>query len=243
MDIQQLILTYLSATLQTIAMAGIVTGTSVLGMSFDGGVIVAADTLVSYGSLARFKNCERMKVVNDHTVVAATGDYADYQFLTKVIHQKQIEERQWNDGLQLYPAALHSWITRVSYNKRSKFQPLWCAWVVAGLQPNENTGKLEPFLGFCDKLGTSYKSNVVCSGFGQYLALPLFREILDHQDRLPTEEEARKLVTKAMEVLYYRDARSLPRYQVVVIKADGVHKEGPVEIKGDWQVAHEVKGY
>lgn len=224
-------------------MAGIVTGSSVLGLAFDGGVIIAADTLVSYGSLARFKSCERVKVVNNNTVVAATGDYADYQFLTRLIEQKQIEERQWNDGLQLYPAALHSWITRVAYNKRSKFEPLWCSWVVGGLQPNESTGKLEPFLGFVDKLGTSYKSNVIATGFGQYLATPLFRELTDNVDRLPTEEEARRLVTKCMEVLYYRDARSLPKYQLIVVKADGVHQESQVEFKGDWQIAHKIVSY
>lgn len=224
-------------------MAGATSGSSVLALAFDGGVIIAADTLVSYGSMARFRNCERIKVVNNQTVVAATGDYADYQFLTKLIEQKQIDERQWNDGLQLYPAALHSWITRVSYNRRSKMQPLWNAWVVGGLQPNEETGKLEPFLGFVDKLGTAFKSNVISTGFGQYLATPLFRELTDHADRLPSEEEARTLIKKCMEVLYYRDARSLPKYQMVVIKADGVHQEGPIEFKGDWQIAKCIKGY
>jgi 20S proteasome subunit beta 7 len=226
-------------------MAGSCTGTSVLGLTFQGGVIIASDTLVSYGSMARFKNCERIKVVNDHTVVAATGDYADYQFLSKIIHQKQIDEKQWNDGLQLYPAALHSWITRVSYNRRSKFQPLYCAWVVGGLQPNDKTGALEPFLGFVDKLGTSYKSNVVATGFGQYLATPLVRELTELEG-LPApikEHEARTLVAKCMEVLYYRDARSLPKYQVVVIKPDGVQKESPAEIGGEWNIAHHVKGY
>lgn len=219
-------------------MAGITTGTSVLGLAFEGGVMIAADTLVSYGSMARFRNCERVKVVNDHTVVAAAGDFADYQFLTKIIEQKQIEERQWNDGLQLYPAALHSWITRVCYNKRSKMEPLYNAWLVGGLQPNPNTDKLEPFLGFVDKLGTSYKSNVITTGFGQYLATPLFRELTENMDRLPTEEEAKRLVTKCMEVLFYRDARSLPRYHLVTVKADGVHQGPPIEFKGDWQVAN-----
>lgn len=217
-------------------------GTSVLGIAFEGGVLIAADTLVSYGSMARFLNCERIKVVNNHTVVAATGDYADYQYLSKIIHQKQIDEKQWNDGLSLYPAALHSWVTRVAYNKRSKFQPLMCAWVIGGLQPNEDTGKLDPFLGFVDKLGTSYKSNIVVTGFGQLLAAPLIRELAECMDRLPTEEEARNLVTKCMEVLYYRDARSLPKYHLICVKSDGVHKEGPVEFRGNWQVAHYVQG-
>lgn len=221
-------------------MAGYTTGTSVLGLAFEGGVMIAADTLVSYGSLARFRNAERVKVVNDHTVVAAGGDYADYQFLSKIIQQKQIEERQWNDGLQLYPAALHSWITRVCYNKRSKMEPLLNTWVVGGLQPNQSTDKLEPYLGFVDKLGTSYKSNVIATGFGNFLATPLFRELIENMDRLPTEEEARTRLTQCMEVLFYRDARSLPRYDLVIVKADGVKQFPTIEFKGNWEVANQI---
>ncbi|KAG9509077.1 Proteasome subunit beta type-4, partial [Fragariocoptes setiger] len=227
-------------------MAGVVNGTSVLGLAFDKGVIVAADQLVSYGSMARFRNCDRILKVNERTVVAASGDYADYQFMERVISQKQIEEEEWNDGFTLNPAALHSWLSRVAYNRRSRFEPLWCSWLVAGLQPSED-GAQTPYLGFVDKLGTSYSSNVIATGFGSYLATPLFRELTEingkTRDQLPTEEEARNLVTKCMEVLYYRDARSLPKYKIAVIKPVGVTIEGPVEFKGDWQVASQVAGF
>ena len=54
-------------------------GTSVLGVQFDGGVVIAADTLGSYGSLARFRSVSRLMKVNDSTVIGATGDYADFQ--------------------------------------------------------------------------------------------------------------------------------------------------------------------
>lgn len=40
-----------------------VTGTSVLGVKFTGGVIIAADMLGSYGSLARFRNISRLMKV------------------------------------------------------------------------------------------------------------------------------------------------------------------------------------
>jgi 20S proteasome subunit beta 7 len=65
-----------------------VTGTSVLGVKFDGGVILAADTLGSYGSLARYRDCPRVMKVNDCTVLGGGGDYADYQHLKSVIEQK-----------------------------------------------------------------------------------------------------------------------------------------------------------
>lgn len=225
-------------------MAGVLTGTSVLGIAFEGGVLIAADTLVSYGSMARFKDKDRIMAVNNKTVVAASGDYADFQFIRGLIEEMQIDEEEWNDSIELKPKGLHSWITRVAYNRRSKFQPIYCSWVVGGLQPiDKNSGKYEPFLGFVDKLGTSYKSNVICSGFGSYLATPLFRELTEAKDKLPTEAEARKLVEEAMKLLYHRDARSLPRYKLAVVKAEGLSIEGPIEVKGEWQIAHLVKGY
>ncbi|GCC39388.1 hypothetical protein chiPu_0022759 [Chiloscyllium punctatum] len=64
-----------------------VTGTSVLGVKFDGGVILAADMLGSYGSMARFRNIPRLMKVNDNMVLGASGDYADYQYLKQAIEQ------------------------------------------------------------------------------------------------------------------------------------------------------------
>ena len=66
----------------------ITTGTSVLGIKFDGGIVIAADKLGSYGSLARFKNLSRLLKINDTTVIGAGGDYADFQHLSDIINQK-----------------------------------------------------------------------------------------------------------------------------------------------------------
>lgn len=46
-----------------------VTGTSVLGVKFTGGVIIAADMLGSYGSLARFRNISRLMKVSSSLFV------------------------------------------------------------------------------------------------------------------------------------------------------------------------------
>lgn len=64
-----------------------VTGTSVLGVKFEGGVVIAADMLGSYGSLARFRNISRIMKVNNSTMLGASGDYADFQHVKQVIDQ------------------------------------------------------------------------------------------------------------------------------------------------------------
>jgi len=110
----------------------ITTGTSVLGVVFNGGVVIGADLLASYGSLARFRDISRVSRINNNTVIGCGGDYADYQFLLKSIEQKIIDEENNNDDHTLSPNALYSWLTRVQYNRRSKFDPLWCNWVIGG---------------------------------------------------------------------------------------------------------------
>lgn len=61
------------------------TGTSVLAIKFKDGIMMAADTLASYGSLARFKDVQRLRPVGDYTVVGAGGDMSDFQFLEKTL--------------------------------------------------------------------------------------------------------------------------------------------------------------
>lgn len=65
-----------------------VTGTSVLGLKFNNGIIIAADTVCSYGSLARYRTVSRLYKVNDSTVVGGGGDYADFQFIKSLVEQK-----------------------------------------------------------------------------------------------------------------------------------------------------------
>ena len=52
----------------------IVTGSSVLAVKYDQGVMIAADTLASYGSLARYKDVKRIIQVGDRTIMGASGN-------------------------------------------------------------------------------------------------------------------------------------------------------------------------
>ncbi|XP_077320006.1 proteasome subunit beta type-4 [Lithobates pipiens] len=213
-----------------------VTGTSVLGVKYDGGVMIAADMLGSYGSLARFRNISRIMKVNSCTMLGASGDYADYQHLKQVMEQMVIDEELVGDGHNYSPKALHSWLTRVMYNRRSKMNPLWNTVVLAGFYNGES------FLGYVDKLGVAYEAPTIATGFGAYLAQPLMRDVVDNKPNL-TQEEARQLIERCMKVLYYRDARSYNRYEIATVTAGGVQIEGPLSSETNWEIAHLIKGF
>jgi len=59
----------------------------------------------------------------------------------------------------------------------------------------------KPFLGHLDMIGTAFSDDVMATGFGSYLALPIMRKRW-HENM--TEGEARALLEDCMRVLFYR---------------------------------------
>jgi len=219
----------------------VTTGTSVLGLRFNGGIVLAADKLASYGSLARFRNCPRLMKVNENTMLGCTGDYADFQYLQRIIEQQAIDDDSKDDGFQVSPKSLYSWLTRVLYNKRSKFDPLWTTFVVGGIQDGQE------YLAFVDKLGTAYEDPVIATGYGAYIAIPMLRSAYEEKQGNLTEQEAIRVIEDCMRVLYYRDARSFNKYHIGVIRNDDGKVSSsivePPELTTNWDIQSYVVGY
>jgi 20S proteasome subunit beta 7 len=201
---------------RTFTQSPIVTGASVLGMKFDGGVFLVADTLGSYGSMKRFKNVERIKKFGDSTVVGAGGDLSDFQYIEELLEELMEEDEVHDDGNRLSPKAIHSYLSRVMYNRRSKMDPLWNSLVVGGFRDGKS------FLATCDLMGTQFEDDIVATGFGSHMAIPLMREAVQRWGPAITEEQARSCLEDCMRVLSYRDCRSLNKLQFAKLSAEGV---------------------
>ena len=198
----------------------IVTGTSVLGIVYDKGVLLAADTLLSYGSMAKTQNAQRLRIIpGTRTVIGASGEYSDFQKICEVLEQKALEETTTSLMDSLYAdtstavtaASTWNYLRMVMYTKRSKFNPYWNDLIVAG---TDEAGK--PFLGWVDKIGTTIQDNFMATGFGGYLAMPLLRE--KWRPDL-TEGEARALLEDCMKILFYRDCRASSKIQLAKVEA------------------------
>jgi 20S proteasome subunit beta 7 len=214
----------------------IVTGSSVLGVTFDGGIMLAADTLGSYGSLARYRNLSRLLKVNDTTVAAGSGDYADFQYIETLFKHLNIESESLNDGHSYSPQSMHSWLTRVLYNRRSRFNPLWNTVIIGGYHDTQ------PFLGVVNSLGVAFEAPTLATGFGSYIAQPLLREAYEKNPKM-TSKEAQDVIEKCLTILYYRDARSWNKYEIATITSDGVEISQPQILESNWEVANYVRGY
>lgn len=64
----------------------------------------------------------------------------------------------------LSPLALHSWLTAVLYNSRTKMNPLWNNYIVGGLVGEEK----KPYLGVVNHLGVAYQDPFIVTGIGSY---------------------------------------------------------------------------
>ena len=199
----------------------IVTGTSVVGLKYDGGVLLAADCLLSYGSMAKSFDARRLHAVaNGSILLGASGEYSDYQELVQKVEALALEVSTTTSMESIYDEkplpAKHLWnyLRAVLYQRRSKFNPFWNDLVVAGMNDDGKT----PFLGVVDKIGTTLEENLVATGFGGYLAMPLLRE--QWRPDL-TEGEARALLEDCMKVLFFRDCRASCRIQLAKVTADG----------------------
>ena len=53
-------------------------GTSVMAIRYKDGVMVAADTAISYGNMRRVKDARRIEKLNDECVFASSGEMADF---------------------------------------------------------------------------------------------------------------------------------------------------------------------
>ena len=96
-------------------------------------LIVAPHTSpASYGSLARFKDVQRLHAVGNHTVLGASGDMSDFQYIRSLLDDLVIEEFTEQDEHTLGPAEIHEYLSQLMYGRRSKLNPLWNSLLVGG---------------------------------------------------------------------------------------------------------------
>jgi len=207
----------------------IVTGTTVLGIKYKGGVMLAADTLASYGSMARYKDVRRLQKIGNSTLIGASGEISDFQSIIESLQSMHQSDVNQDDGYTRTPSEFYNYLRSMMYQRRNKGNPLWNQILVAGYQQDK------PFLGYVDLIGTAYEEDFIATGFGAYLAIPLIREKW-HPDLL--EGEARALLEDCLRVLYYRDCRAINRIQIAKATESGTIISEPYQISSEWETAN-----
>ncbi|KIR75255.1 20S proteasome subunit beta 7 [Cryptococcus deuterogattii CA1014] len=190
--------------------------------------MIAADNLGSYGSLARFRDIQRLHPLGKHTLLGVAGDMSDYQWLKRELDGLLREE----DALSLTdshpslsPSNIYTLLSNLFYARRSKVDPIWNAILVGGWDDT----KRESFLAYVDLLGTTYSAPTLATGFGAHLAQPLLREAYEAKAGIDGTGPL--------------DARSINKYQVATITEEGVKISDSKSAATEWKFAEGLRGY
>lgn len=191
-----------------------------VGVKYRDGVLLVSDTLASYGSLAKFTGVSKFRKVGESTVIGASGEYSDFQYIGDTLDE--ISDREWAqaDGELMAPKSWSAYLCRLLHGRRNKMDPLLNQIVLGGV--DKRTG--ESYLSYIDLYGTTYEDDFIATGYGGHLAIPILRE----QARLDMSlEEAIELLRHCMRILFYRDCRTTDKVQFAKVTRDG-----SVEISG-----------
>ena len=192
-------------------------GTSVFGIKYKDGVMLAADTAVAYGSMKKTKKATRMAQLSQESAIACSGEMADFQELQKLLREKREADEIEHDGANfLKPRDYFNYLSRLNYQRRMKMDPLWNGSIVGGVR--QDTG--EVFLGMVDLYGTKIEDNFLITGLAAH-----YCQVLMQNAWRPdlSEEEARKVIEDCMRVMFYRDKKATDEIQICTItKARGV---------------------
>lgn len=208
-------------------------GGSVIAVKYNGGVLMACDTLLSYGSLAKWPNIPRIKLLGSHSAVCATGDYADFQMMAKQVEDNIERQRLYHNVDELCPSEVFSYLHRSIYSKRCDFEPCLCQMVFIGSRFGES------FLGAVDDVGTRWEDDCVATGYGGHIALPLLRQALEKKPDGLTRAEAERLLKDCLRVLFYRECRAINKFQIADAAGDTVSISEPFDVDTNW----ELEGY
>lgn len=197
-------------------------GSSVIGMRYRNGVLLAADTRLNYGSLAKFFNIDnRVQRVNKNTVIASSGEYSDFQEVIRTLNEEALKDSLGGDS-HLGPKELTNYLSALHYYRRNKMNPYLNGTIMGGIDW-DNT----PVLYSVDQFGTLLKGDWMLMGMAQYFCHSLIDPVYPKNPEEMTRELAQKLIEDCFKVLFYRDTRAgnYIKFVAMEYKDNDIHYE------------------
>lgn len=211
-------------------------GNTVLALKVQGGVLLAADTALTYGKTHRFQDAVRVSAVTGHTAVAYSGDEAAYHRAMRGL-EAEIRERRALYGLagegaaeELSAREVHGLLSDQNYEARNDMKPEYCSYLVCGFDPRTS----ESYIGATDVYGTHFQADYFATSLGKYFTLAVLRE--KWRPGLSLEEGA-QILEDCLRVLWYNDCQASRTYVLARVTAEGVQLSDARTLEDDWSVA------
>ena len=184
-------------------------GATAVGITFDGGVVIASEKRIAYGNFLASKTTKKTFQLTPRVGAACAGLVADMQILSMQI-SSLAKIRKMEIKREIPPNSIAKMMSNMMYERR--FFPLLTQVIVGGIVD-------KPAIYTLDPLGSVLPDEYAAVGTGAEMALgvldPQFKEKM-------TEKEATELAKKAVKSATLRDTFSGDGIDVLVITKDGI---------------------
>ncbi len=183
-------------------------GATAVGLTFNGGVVMASERRIAYGNFLVSKSTKKTFSITDYVGAACAGLVADMQILTlQMIALAKI--RKLNIKREIPPNSLAKMMSSLMYERR--YFPLLTQVIVGGVID-------KPAIYTLDPLGSVLPDDYAAVGTGAEMALG----VMDNDFKEGMEEkEAINLALKAIRSAVMRDTASGDGVDVMVIDKKG----------------------
>ena len=187
-------------------------GATAIGLTYQDGIVLAADKRISYGNFVVNKNTKKIFSITDQIASACAGMVADMQVLTRQVGAlakiRKLETRR-----EMATNSAAKLMSVIMFERR--YFPLLTQVIVGGVNTVPEIYTLDP-------LGSLLPDNYAAVGTGAELALGL---IDSEYNKNMTEDASKKLAIKAIKSSVQRDSASGDGIDILAITNKGTKEE------------------
>ena len=187
-------------------------GATAIGISYNEGIILAAEKRVSYGNFVVNKNTKKIFPVTEYVGAACAGMIADMQVLVRQV-SALAKIRRLEIKRNIATNSVAKLMSVIMFERR--FFPLLTQVVVGGVEYRPQIFTLDP-------LGSVLPDDYAAVGSGAEMALG----VMDAEySRDMSEEKARYLVIKAIKSSILRDSSSGDGIDILTITKNNLRED------------------
>lgn len=187
-------------------------GATAIGLTYQDGIILAAEKRISYGNFVVNKNTRKIFSITDQVASACAGMVADMQVLTRQVGAlakiRRLETRR-----EMATNSVAKLMSVIMFERR--YFPLLTQVIVGGVHTVPEIYTLDP-------LGSLLPDKYAAVGTGAELALGL---IDSEYNKNMTEDASKKLAIKAIKSSVQRDSASGDGIDILAITNKGTKEE------------------
>ncbi len=187
-------------------------GATVVGISYNNGVILAAEKRVSFGNFVVNKSIKKTFPITDHVGAACAGMVADMQVLVRQV-EALAKIRKLETRREVPPNSVAKLMSVIMFERR--YFPLLTQVIVGGINHKPEIYTLDP-------LGSVLPDDYAAVGTGAEMALG----VMDAEFKPSmTEEKAKELAIRAIKSAIQRDSSSGDGIDVLIMSKTGRKEE------------------